>query len=35
MKEADVNANTNRFNDLATLCPGVVTPEYKKVERYI
>lgn len=25
----------NYFNDLATLCPGMVTLEYKKVQRYI
>ena len=28
-------ANIDRFNDLAALCPGMVTPENKKVERYI
>nr|KAJ0227924.1 hypothetical protein LSAT_V11C100045840 [Lactuca sativa] len=24
-----------RFNDLAVMCPTLVTPEYKKIERYI
>ena len=35
MKGSEITAYTNRFNDLAVLCPGMVTPEYKKVERYI
>ncbi|KAI3750191.1 hypothetical protein L2E82_20820 [Cichorium intybus] len=35
MKGSDLNAYTNRFNDLATLCPAMVTPESVKVERYI
>lgn len=35
MKETDVVTYTNRFNDLATLCPGMVSPEFKKIERYI
>ncbi|KAI3494636.1 hypothetical protein L1887_40553 [Cichorium endivia] len=35
MKGSDVTAYTNRFNDLAVLCPGMVTPEYVKIERYI
>lgn len=35
MKEADIAASTNYFNDLSTLCPRMVTLEYKKVERYI
>lgn len=28
-------AYTNRFNDRAKLCLGMVTPWYKKIERYI
>ncbi|KAI3510702.1 hypothetical protein L1887_17835 [Cichorium endivia] len=35
MKGSDVKAYTSRYNDLATLCPGLVTPEYKKIERYV
>lgn len=35
MKEADVDAYTNLFNDLTTLCPRMVTLKYKKIERYI
>lgn len=35
MKEADIGSYTNCFNDLAILCIGLVTPEYKKIERYI
>lgn len=35
MNGSDMTAYTNRFNDLAVLCPGMVTPEHKKVERYI
>nr|XP_043639252.1 uncharacterized protein LOC122610324 [Erigeron canadensis] len=30
-----MSAYTNRFNELVSLCPGMVTPEYKKIERYI
>lgn len=32
MNEADIVAHMNRFNDLSTLCPKMVTPEDKKVE---
>ncbi|KAL7606903.1 hypothetical protein Lser_V15G19246 [Lactuca serriola] len=35
MKGNDIAAYTARFSDLALLCPGMVTPEIKKVERYI
>ena len=35
MKGSDINAYTNRFNELAVLCPAMVTPESTKVERYI
>ena len=35
MKDSDIAAYTARFSDLAILCPGMVTSESKKVERYI
>nr|KAJ0227360.1 hypothetical protein LSAT_V11C100046420 [Lactuca sativa] len=35
MKGLEINAYTARFNDLAVMCPALVTPEYKKIERYI
>ena len=35
MKSSEINAYTARFNDLAVMCPALVTPEYKKIERYI
>nr|KAJ0224699.1 hypothetical protein LSAT_V11C100027260 [Lactuca sativa] len=35
MKGSEINAYTTRFNDLAVMCPALVTPEYKKIERYI
>lgn len=35
MKEAHIAYYTNCFNDLTTLCPRMVTPEYNKIERYI
>nr|KAJ0184471.1 hypothetical protein LSAT_V11C900489900 [Lactuca sativa] len=35
MKGSKINAYTARFNDLAVMCPALVTPEYKKIERYI
>ena len=31
----DIVAYTDRFSDLAALCPGMVTPKSKKLERYI
>lgn len=35
MKGSDIAAYTARFCDLALLYPGMVTPETKKIERYI
>lgn len=35
MRGSDIEAYTTRFNDLATLCPHLVTPDSLKVERYI
>ena len=35
MQGSDINGYTNRFNDLSVLCPGMVTPVSKKIERYI
>lgn len=35
MKGSDIEAYTTRFNDLSVLCPHMVTPKLKKVERYI
>ena len=35
MKGSEIQAYTTRFTELAVLCPGMVSPEYKKVERYI
>nr|KAJ0210869.1 hypothetical protein LSAT_V11C400201970 [Lactuca sativa] len=35
MKGSEINAYTARFNDLAVMFPALVTPEYKKIERYI
>ena len=35
IKGSDIAAYTARFSDLALLCPGLVTPESKKVKRYI
>lgn len=32
---ADVARYTRRFHELALLCPSMVTPEYKRIERYI
>lgn len=32
---SDIAAYTSRFNDLAILCPGMITLESKKVERFI
>ncbi|XP_071686785.1 uncharacterized protein [Rutidosis leptorrhynchoides] len=31
----DISGYTNRFLELALMCPTMVTPEYKRVERYI
>ena len=35
MKDSDIEAYTAIFSDLAILCLGMITPESKKVERYI
>ena len=35
MKDVDIATYTNRFYDLSTLCPEMVTSKYNKVERYI
>lgn len=35
MKGSEINAYTARFNDLAVICPTIVTLEYQKIERYI
>nr|KAJ0212690.1 hypothetical protein LSAT_V11C400190330 [Lactuca sativa] len=35
MKGSEINAYTSRFNDLAVMCLTLLTPEYKKIERYI
>ncbi|XP_052622709.1 uncharacterized protein LOC128127997 [Lactuca sativa] len=35
MKGSKIKAYTARFNDLAVMCPALVTPKYKKIERYI
>ncbi|GJT16881.1 putative reverse transcriptase domain-containing protein [Tanacetum coccineum] len=31
----DIDGYTNRFHELAALCPSMVTPEFKKIERYV
>ncbi|KAL4579132.1 hypothetical protein LXL04_015268 [Taraxacum kok-saghyz] len=35
MQGSDITGYTNRFDDLSVLCPGMVTPIVKKVERCI
>ena len=35
MVGSDITTYTNRFSDLAILCPGMVALESKKIERYI
>ena len=35
MSGTDLETYIARFNDLALLCPAMVTPEEKKVERYL
>ena len=35
MKGSDVATYTYIFEDLALLCPGMVSPESKKIERFI
>ncbi|XP_071739934.1 uncharacterized protein [Rutidosis leptorrhynchoides] len=35
LQGTDISGYTNRFLELALMCPIMVTPEYKRVERYI
>lgn len=35
MTGSDIVAYTTRFSDLLALCPGMVNPELKKMERYV
>ncbi|KAK9056492.1 hypothetical protein SSX86_023853 [Deinandra increscens subsp. villosa] len=35
MNGADIAGYTKRFRELAHLCPTMITPPYKKIERYI
>ncbi|GJU25911.1 putative reverse transcriptase domain-containing protein [Tanacetum coccineum] len=35
VKGDDIEGYTNRFYELAALCTSMVTPEYKKIERYV
>ncbi|GJT47802.1 hypothetical protein Tco_0973959 [Tanacetum coccineum] len=35
MKGDDIDGYTNCFHELAVMCPTLVTPKYKKVERYV
>ena len=35
MKGFDITAYNTRFNELAVLCPDMVIPERKKIERYV
>nr|GFB85272.1 hypothetical protein [Tanacetum cinerariifolium] len=35
MKGDDIDGYTNRFHELPIMCPTLVTPECKKIERYI
>lgn len=35
MTNSDIVSYTNRFSDLAALCPGMVIPESMKIETYI
>ncbi|GKD77874.1 putative reverse transcriptase domain-containing protein [Tanacetum coccineum] len=35
MKGDDIDGYTDRFHELAVMCPTLVTPEYKKIERYV
>lgn len=35
VKGTDIDSYTYRFLELALLCPGLVTPEFKKIEHYI
>ncbi|GKB50979.1 putative reverse transcriptase domain-containing protein [Tanacetum coccineum] len=35
MKGDDIDGYTDRFYELVVMCPTLVTPEYKKIERYV
>ncbi|GJS14886.1 putative reverse transcriptase domain-containing protein [Tanacetum coccineum] len=35
MKGDDIKGYTNHFHKLVALCPSMVTPEYKKIKRYV
>ncbi|XP_071733907.1 uncharacterized protein [Rutidosis leptorrhynchoides] len=35
LEGTDIAGYTNRFLELALMCPTMVTPEYKRIERYI
>ena len=35
MEGSEIQAYTTRFTELALFCPGMVSPEFKKMERYI
>lgn len=35
VKDSNIEAHISRFSDLALLCPGMITSESKKVERFI
>ena len=35
MQGSEITPYTTRFNDLETLCRGMFSPEYKKIEHYI
>ncbi|GJU83072.1 hypothetical protein Tco_1285437 [Tanacetum coccineum] len=35
VKGDDIEGHNNRFHELALMCPDLVTPEKKKIERYI
>ncbi|GJT67179.1 putative reverse transcriptase domain-containing protein [Tanacetum coccineum] len=35
VKGDDIVRYTNRFHELAAMCPSMVTPKYKKIERYV
>ncbi|GJY69681.1 hypothetical protein Tco_0472663 [Tanacetum coccineum] len=35
MKGDDIDGYTNCFHELVVMCPTLVTPEYKKVKRYV
>ncbi|GKD87357.1 putative reverse transcriptase domain-containing protein [Tanacetum coccineum] len=35
VKDYDISAYSNRFHELALLCPTMVEPEYKKIKAYI